>query len=65
MVNEYEMSNGNLTMNTLQCIVGQNLDQAKNSEFHSALSRIIRNKPKMAYSCDLMKMARQQCGIMD
>ena len=23
------------------------------------------NKPKMAYSCDLPKMARQQCGIMD
>ena len=24
-----------------------------------------RNKPKMAYSRDLPKMARQQCGIMD
>ena len=23
------------------------------------------NKPKMAYSRDLPKMARQQCGIMD
>ena len=24
-----------------------------------------KNKPKMAYSRDLLKMARQQCGIMD
>ena len=24
-----------------------------------------KNKPKMAYSRDLPKMARQQCGIMD
>ena len=27
--------------------------------------RYSENKPKMAYSRDLPKMARQQCGIMD
>ena len=26
---------------------------------------LLKNKPKMAYSCDLLKMARHQCGIMD
>ena len=26
---------------------------------------LLRNKPKMAYSRDLLKIARQQCGIMD
>ena len=27
--------------------------------------KLYKNKPKMAYSRDLPKMARQQCGIMD
>ena len=26
---------------------------------------LLRNKPKMAYRCDLPKLARQECGIMD
>ena len=26
---------------------------------------LLKNKPKMAYSRDLLKMARHQCGIMD
>ena len=40
----------------------QGKDRDKMSTIEGYLSI---NKPKMAYSCDLPKMARQQCGIMD
>ena len=37
----------------------------KQNNIQSSLVVMSKNKPKMAYSCDLPKMARQQCGIMD
>ena len=43
-------------------IVVFNLDQSPENDFYKIC--FFKNKPKMAYSRDLPKMARQQC-IMD
>ena len=50
---------------TIRCLLFECRDIIQVKKFEEHFKDHQSNKPKMAYSRDLPKMARQQCGIMD